>query len=204
MLAGAADPERILLRPACADDAPALHAYWSLTTSQRYTDRAVTHLEETRAHLAQRLEDPQALTHVIEHHGQVVGDIGGSFRAPHVLGGATEIRDFALGYTVAPDCWGRGIATTAVARFTAMLHDEFEVRRIVAMVFAENTASLRVLERNDYRLEGTERAAVIGRDGRWLDDCTLAHLPGDGPGPRTPPGERTSPAHRSVRGSSKR
>jgi hypothetical protein len=27
-----------------------------------------------------------------------------------------------------------------------------------------------------FRLEGTERRAVLGRDSRWLDDCTLAHL----------------------------
>lgn len=180
--AGPVDPERIRLRPARNDDAPALHAYWSLPASQRYTDRAVASLEDTCTHLALRMEDRQALMHVIEHDGQLAGDIGGTFRTPHMLGGTTEVRDFSLGYTVDPDCWGRGIATTAVAKFTALLHDVFEVRRIVAMVFAENAASLWVLERNGYRLEGTERAAVIGRDGRWLDDCTLAHLPEDGTG----------------------
>lgn len=30
--------------------------------------------------------------------------------------------------------------------------------------------------KNGFELEGTERAAVLGRDGSWLDDCTLDHL----------------------------
>ena len=182
MPAGPADPRRIQLRPARIEDAAGLHRYWPLPASQRYIDRTVSTLEDTRSHLAQHLQQRQSLLHVIECEGLVVGDIGGTFRSPHVLGGSTDLRDFSLGYSIDPEHWGRGIATAAIGRFTAMLHEELGVRRIVAMVFSENTASLRALGRNGYRLEGTERAAVIGRDGRWLDDCTLAHLPEDGPG----------------------
>lgn len=169
----------LTIRPATDHDAPALHTYWSLPETQQYMDRAVTTLEDTRAYLSRRLGDPESLTCVIEHDGRVVGDIGGTVRRPHVLGGASQVRDATLGYSIHPDDRGRGIATRAIGAFTALLHDELRVRRIVAMVFAENSASLRALRRNGYRLEGTERAAVLGRDGRWLDDCTLAHLPDD-------------------------
>ena len=58
----------------------------------------------------------------------------------------------------------------------AALHEQAGIRRIVAKVFADNQASIRVLRKNGFQLEGTERAAVLGRDGTWLDDCTLAHL----------------------------
>lgn len=131
-----------------------------------------------------KLEDPGTLICVIEHGGRIVGDIGGTFGNPHALAGTTDVTDFRLGYGLHPDSWGRGIATAAVGAFTALLHDVLGVRRIVAMVFAENLASLQVLKRNGYRLEGTEKAAVLGRGGSWLDDCTLAHLPDDPRGPR--------------------
>jgi aminoglycoside 6'-N-acetyltransferase len=68
------------------------------------------------------------------------------------------------------------VASAAVALLVPALH-QAGIRRIVAKTFADNIASIRVLTKNGFRLEGTERAAVIGRDGRWLDDCTLAHLP---------------------------
>jgi len=41
---------------------------------------------------------------------------------------------------------------------------------------ARNQTSIRVLIKNRFQLEGTERAAVLERDGRWLDDCTLSYL----------------------------
>ena len=81
-----------------------------------------------------------------------------------------------LGYTVDPDSWNRGVASAAVSLLVPALH-EAGLRRIVAKTFAENVASIRVLTKNGFRLEATERAAVLGRDGRWLDDCTMAHLP---------------------------
>ena len=44
-----------------------------------------------------------------------------------------------------------------------------------AKVFADNEASIRVLTKNGFELEGTERAAVLGRDGSWR---TTAPRPG--------------------------
>ena len=68
------------------------------------------------------------------------------------------------------------MASAAVALLVPVLQG-VGVRRIVAKTFTDNVASVRVLTKNGFRLESTERAAVLGRDGRWLDDCTLAHLP---------------------------
>ena len=71
---------------------------------------------------------------------------------------------------------GPGIASSAVALLTPALHHQAGIRRIVATAFTRNQASIRVLLKNGFQLEGTERAAVLGRDSTWLDDCTLAHL----------------------------
>ncbi len=83
-----------------------------------------------------------------------------------------------LNYKRRPECQvftGRGVASAATALLVTALH-RAGIRRVVAKAFAENVASIRVLTKNGFRLEGTERLAVLGRDGRWLDDCTLAHL----------------------------
>jgi len=56
------------------------------------------------------------------------------------------------------------------------LHQQAAIRRVVAKAFARNQTSIRVLIKNRFQLEGTERAAVLERDGRWLDDCTLSYL----------------------------
>ena len=69
------------------------------------------------------------------------------------------------------------MASAAVGLLVPALHQQAGIRRIVAKVFAGNQGSVRVLVKNGFQLEGTERAAVLGRDGSWLDDCTLARLP---------------------------
>jgi len=113
---------------------------------------------------------------VIEVGEQIVGDIGGRFRHPESLAEVPDVWDFLLGYTVHPAWWGRGITSAAVGLFTPLLHERLGVRRIVAKVFEENRASARVLKKNGFRHEGTEIAAVLGREGTWLNDSTFAHL----------------------------
>ncbi|MFC7374606.1 MULTISPECIES: GNAT family N-acetyltransferase [unclassified Brachybacterium] len=168
------------IRPARLEDTEVLHEYWRLPVTQEYTDRSMATWAETRADLASRLAREDVLLCVIEREGKGVGDIGGRIRRPHALGREAPVWDMELGYAVHPDHHGEGIAATAVGEFTRFLHEDLGIRRIIAMVFAENTASLRVLRKNGYRLEGTQREAVLGRRGRWLDDCTLVHRYADG------------------------
>lgn len=65
----------------------------------------------------------------------------------------------AVGYGIAREHWGRGIATRAVA----LLLEEVAVRPLYVSVAATNWASIRVLERNGFVekgrgfMEGTER-----------------------------------------------
>jgi RimJ/RimL family protein N-acetyltransferase len=107
---------------------------------------------------------------------QVIGDIGGRRYRPESLGPDPDEWDFYLGYSVHPRVWNCGVASAAVALMVPTLHQHAGIRRVVAKTFAKNAAPIHVLTKNGFRLEGTERAAVLGRDGRWLDDCTLAHL----------------------------
>ncbi|MDN5764758.1 MAG: GNAT family N-acetyltransferase [Humibacillus sp.] len=167
---------RVTIRPFCVGDAEALLEYRRLPECQEYTSHTVATIDEARALLSERVARPEVIMGALMIDGQVVGDIGGRRYRPETLGPDPHGWDFYLGYTVRPDRWGQGIASSAVALLTPALHHQAGIRRVVAKVFARNAASVRVLLKNGFQLEGTERAAVLGRDGTWLDDCTLAHL----------------------------
>jgi aminoglycoside 6'-N-acetyltransferase len=166
---------RVTVRPADSDDAAALLDYRRRPECRAYVTRTLDSLEQSRAFIADCLAGPDSLLCAVVVDGRVVGDIGGRRYRPETLGPEPEVHDFHLGYAIDPDHWNRGIASAAVALLVETLHDN-GMRRVVAKTFAENAASVRVLTRNGFSLEGTERCAVLGRDGRWLDDCTLAHL----------------------------
>ena len=50
------------------------------------------------------------------------------------------------------DLWGRGAATEALRLFLEEVRERFGLVRIGAFTFAENTGSIRVLEKNGFRL----------------------------------------------------
>lgn len=49
------------------------------------------------------------------------------------------------------NCWGRGVATEAVRLFLAEVKARYGLRRVGAFAYADNAASLRVLEKNGFR-----------------------------------------------------
>lgn len=62
-----------------------------------------------------------------------------------------------LAYWVAEEYQGQGIATISVKKITEYGFDEFNFKRIFAIVFPFNTASSKVLEKNGFSLEGVMR-----------------------------------------------
>ena len=52
----------------------------------------------------------------------------------------------------AQELWGRGAATEALGLFLEEIRERFGLERIGAFTFAENTGSIRVLEKNGFRL----------------------------------------------------
>lgn len=169
----------ITLRPATLNDAEAIFAFQRRPQVQQHISRTTDTVEEAQTLIRERSQDPEALFCVIELNSRVVGQIGGKTFTPDSLGAAPQVRDLHLGYVVAPEVWGQGIATAAVKQLVTALHEQEGIRRIVAKVFAENQASLRVLAKAGFVLEGTERASVLGRNGEWLDDCALSHFASD-------------------------
>lgn len=87
---------------------------------------------------------------------------------------------FRIGYWIAPQARGRGLATTAVRTLSAWGH-EHGVARIELLAEVENIPSQRVALAAGYRREGIHRAALPLRDGSRADMVGFARLAGDPP-----------------------
>lgn len=58
-----------------------------------------------------------------------------------------ENDEIEVGYALAKDFWGRGLATEAAARFLKYGFEELELEKIVALAREENIASRKVMEK---------------------------------------------------------
>ena len=80
-----------------------------------------------------------------------------------------------LGYWIGEDFWQKGIATQAMALMTELVFEQQAVNRIFARVFSNNPASMKVLLKNNYLLEGVFRKAIY-KNGHFLDEHIYAKL----------------------------
>jgi len=104
----------------------------------------------TNSHFAEQLERLQrsksSFVWMIEQNAKMVGVINNaSGRDPRVFQG---------GYWVDPDCWGKGVASTALVLVRDFLFRECGAERVQAVVEPDNPASIRVLEKCGYQREG--------------------------------------------------
>lgn len=83
--------------------------------------------------------------------------------------------DGEIGYMILPEHSSKGIATEAVASICSTAFFELSLRRISAVVIADNKASIRVLRKNGFELEGTMRRAAT-KDGNIYDICLLGRV----------------------------
>jgi RimJ/RimL family protein N-acetyltransferase len=82
-------------------------------------------------------------------------------------------RSAEIGIWLGEAHWGRGIATEAVRALTEYGFTHFGLCRIFAGIFEWNPASMRVLEKAGYSLEGRLRKSVT-KDGQTIDQMLYA------------------------------
>jgi [ribosomal protein S5]-alanine N-acetyltransferase len=80
-----------------------------------------------------------------------------------------------IGYWVSEAYWGRGFATRAVCASTEWAFTEYKLTRVFALVFAYNTASIRVLEKAGFQREGVLRRSAV-KNGVILDQAIYAQV----------------------------
>jgi len=105
----------------------------------------------------------------VEVGGDVVGSIGLTLQED------VHRRSAEIGYWLGEPFWGLGIMSEVVPAFTAYGFATFDVCRIFATVFEWNPASVRILEKAGYILEGRLRKSVT-KDGRMIDQLLYARV----------------------------
>ncbi|KAI1101554.1 acyl-CoA N-acyltransferase [Jackrogersella minutella] len=104
--------------------------------------------------------------------------LGGAFAGAIGLTPRDDVESstWEVGYWIAMDHWGKGIATSALRGFSAWAFKEFpELFRLEAGVFEGNDASMKVLERAGYTKEGVRRKAIF-KKGKLLDQTIYGLL----------------------------
>jgi len=111
----------------------------------------------------------KGITKAIEENGQLIGTIG-------VTPGEYENhRSGEIGYWFGEKFWGRGLATKALLEMTHHIFSQTEIIRLYAPVFSPNRASIRVLEKCGYQLEGVLKKAIYKND-QFFDEHLYAKI----------------------------
>ena len=105
----------------------------------------------------------------IDVNGEAVGAIG------FVCGVDVERYSAEIGYWLGETYWGRGITTEALILVTDHAFSAINLLRLFALPFADNTGSIRVLEKSGYVREALLRSSSV-KDGKPRDQALYVRL----------------------------
>jgi ribosomal-protein-alanine N-acetyltransferase len=156
------ETERLVLRELVTGDALDVFRVGGDDRVMRFYDmdtfvdeeRALTFIEAQRA----RFECKQGVRWgiVLRSEDRVVGWTG--------FTPVAEMRA-EIGYVLAQHAWGSGFATEAVRAVVGHVFRTTDINRLEAYTYPENVASVRVLEKTGFRLEGLMREWGFWRGG---------------------------------------
>jgi RimJ/RimL family protein N-acetyltransferase len=103
----------------------------------------------------------EGFNYAIATETELIGGIGVKFKE--------DVYRFSweLGYWLGEPFWGKGIMTEAVKEFTRYLFKHYNIRSITANVFEGNKASMKILTKAGFKLDGVIRKAVFKEKLFW-------------------------------------
>ena len=157
--------KRLLLRPFEIDDAPAVQ---KLAGDKRISDTTLDIpypyedglAEEWISTHAEKREKGEEFIFAITANGEVVGAICLKIRK--------EFNSGEIGYWIGVPFWNHGYATEAVAAILKFAFRELDLHRVHAHHMSNNTASGRVMLKNEMQLEGRLRQHIF-KNGKFHD-----------------------------------
>lgn len=156
--------DRLLLRRATMDDLEAFHAIMSDPVVMRYWSTPPHETMEQTADWLRSMVDADTMVsddYVIERDGRAIGKIG-CWELPEI------------GFHLARDQWGQGVASEAMAAFLARRKALGEPKQLIADVDPRNTGSLNLLTRHGF--VETHRATGTWQVGDELCDSVYLTL----------------------------
>jgi ribosomal-protein-alanine N-acetyltransferase len=159
-----------------ADDAEELAAVYRanrdfLRPFEPARDEAFFTVERQRERIEQSLEGDRWMWGIVED-----GAIAGMIALNDVLRGALQLAN--VGYWVARQHNGRGLASAALADVVEFAFGEAQLHRLEAGTQPDNVASQRVLERNGFTKFGYARKLLLV-EGEWRDHVLFERVADD-------------------------
>jgi ribosomal-protein-alanine N-acetyltransferase len=84
-------------------------------------------------------------------------------------------KDAEIGYYLLPEEYSKGIMTEVVRQICETAFEKLDIIRITGLVYEPNIASRKVLEKNNFILEGTMKKAVI-KNNNIYDLCIYGKI----------------------------
>ena len=167
---------RVTLRDFRADDLDAVHAFASDPVVTQWSTWGPNTWSDTEAFIAGTAAEPDSpertrFTFAVLFDGRVVGTAA-------VWTTSASDRNGELGYTLAHDAWGLGLATETAALLLAHAFGPKGLVRVEATCHPDNGGSVRVLEKNGFIFEGRLREHRLV-DGQRRDSLLFAALLSD-------------------------
>lgn len=169
--------ERLLLRPISKDDFEALWQIRRLESVGRWMGATSQEFDAFAEFIGN--DERMGKTLVIERDGVLIGDL---MLAPEDPWAQVEVVDQAkgtqaeIGWCIDPAVEGNGYATEAVRELVRICFEELGFRRLVALCFAANEPSWRLMERLGMRREAHTVKESLHRSGEWMDGLSYALL----------------------------
>ncbi|PLR76245.1 GNAT family N-acetyltransferase [Bacillus sp. V3-13] len=161
------ETERLVLRKLTLEDLEDIHSYGSDEEVSKYvtwdTHRSLADTREFLDFVLQQYENKKVAPWGIEYkeNKRLIGTIDFVWWKP-------AHNSAEIGYVLAPQYWGKGIATEAAITIIQFGFTNMDLVRIQARCFVENKASARVMEKAGMSFEGVLRKSMLVK-GRHQD-----------------------------------
>lgn len=166
----------LLFREAVEPDIEALLSFRNDPAVNHFMVRTFVEPAELRRDWLAVPESPTEFSCVVERDGAVVAmgflDVVDGPGQP----GRPTATDGLIGYIVDPRCAGQGIGTATARVLLRAAFEGLGLRRVTAAAYADNPASVRILERAGMRRERLSRRALWHHELGWLDEVGYAML----------------------------
>ncbi len=168
--------ERLELRPVRDEDVDRILEYRNLPEVTRWLLHTEVDPASFRARWRRAAEDPDDHSVAVVLDGVVIGTVSLDLVDGMGQPGMPTRTEAQLGYIFDPAYAGHGYATEAVAAMVLHAFDRLGVRRITAGCFADNLASVRVLEKVGMLREQHGVRDSWHAELGWLDGYTYGLL----------------------------
>ena len=168
------ETDRLLLRRLDADDVNEMFELRSNPETMKYVPRPLAKTKEDALNHIQLIDSKivsnEGINWAITLKGnpKMIGIIGFYRTKP-------EHYRSEIGYMILPEYNGRGITTEAVSRLIEYGFNEMKLHSIEAIIAPENTASAKVLEKNNFVKEAHLKENEF-YEGRFLDTVIYSLL----------------------------